>query len=136
MGVMLVSFGLLIGALDAWGGTVGRLLDMTAGRALAVGVAQALALMPGVSRAGVTIAAARGLGFDRPSAARFSFLLSAPVVLGAAALKLSDALRGDEAVQCGAATAGRGRGGGRRRVRDPGAARLPGGAHVAALRLV
>ena len=101
VGLMLVAFGVVIGVLDAWGGTVGRLLDMTPGRALTVGVAQALALVPGVSRSGVTIAAARGLGFDRPSAARFSFLLSAPAVAGAATLKLSDAMRGDEAVLWG-----------------------------------
>ena len=99
VGVMLIAFGALIGVLDAWGGTLGRLLDMTPGRALIVGAAQALALVPGVSRSGVTIAAGRGLGFDRTSAARFSFLLSAPVVLGAGTLKLSEALRDGEAVQ-------------------------------------
>ena len=91
----------MIGVLDAWGGTVGRLLDMTPGRALTVGVAQAFALVPGVSRSGITIAVARGLGFDRASAARFSFLLSAPAVAGAATLKLSDAVRRDEAVLWG-----------------------------------
>ncbi len=101
VGTMLVSFGLLIGVLDSWGGTVGRLFDMTPVRALIVGVAQALALVPGVSRSGVTIAASRGLGFDRPSAARFAFLLSAPVVLGAVTLQLVEALRGDEAVAWG-----------------------------------
>ena len=101
VGLMLVAFGVVIGVLDAWGGTVGRLLDMTPGRALTVGVAQAFALVPGVSRSGITIAVARGLGFDRASAARFSFLLSAPAVAGAATLKLSDAVRGDEAVLWG-----------------------------------
>ena len=101
VGVNLVAFGLVIWVLDAWGGTLGRITDMTPGRALTVGFAQAMALIPGVSRAGSTIAAARGLGFDRPSAARFSFLLSAPVVFGAGALNLRDALASDELIAWG-----------------------------------
>jgi undecaprenyl-diphosphatase len=48
-----------------------------------VGIAQSLALMPGVSRSGITISAGRLLGLDRDSAARFSFLLLVPTVLGA-----------------------------------------------------
>jgi undecaprenyl-diphosphatase len=64
--------------------------------ALAVGVAQTLALAPGVSRAGVTISAARFLGLDRNSAARFSFLLLIPTVFGAVLLKgVSDVLLAD-----------------------------------------
>jgi undecaprenyl-diphosphatase len=106
VGVMLIAFGLVIWVLDGWGGELGRLEQMTGGRALIVGVAQAIALVPGVSRSGVTIAAARGLGFDRDSAARFSFLLSAPVVLGAGGLKLAGALSGDEAIEWGPLVAG------------------------------
>lgn len=101
VGTMLIAFGVLMGALDRWGGTVGQLLDVTPGRALVIGVAQAIALIPGVSRAGVTITAARGLGFDRPSAARFSFLLSAPAVLGAGVLQFSEALSSDETLSWG-----------------------------------
>lgn len=56
--------------------------------ALTVGVAQALAILPGVSRSGATIAAGLGRGLEREAAARFSFLLSAPVILGAGALQL------------------------------------------------
>jgi undecaprenyl-diphosphatase len=55
--------------------------------ALAIGAAQALALAPGVSRSGVTITAARMLGLERDSAARFSFLLLAPVTAGAVLVK-------------------------------------------------
>ena len=51
--------------------------------ALAIGAAQTLALMPGVSRSGITITAGRFLGLDRDSAARASFLLLVPIVLGA-----------------------------------------------------
>lgn len=55
--------------------------------ALLIGVAQAVALIPGTSRSGATITAALMLGYDRQTAARFSFLLSIPVILGAGTLK-------------------------------------------------
>jgi undecaprenyl-diphosphatase len=55
--------------------------------AFAIGLAQAIALAPGVSRSGITITAGRALGLDRDSAARFSFLLLVPVVLGAVVFK-------------------------------------------------
>lgn len=58
--------------------------------ALLIGLAQALALIPGTSRSGITITAALLLGYRREDAARFSFLLSIPVILGAATLKLKD----------------------------------------------
>jgi undecaprenyl-diphosphatase len=61
---------------------------LTLPAAVAVGLAQALALMPGVSRSGITITAGRFLGLTRDAAARFSFLLLVPVVLGAVVLKL------------------------------------------------
>jgi undecaprenyl-diphosphatase len=57
--------------------------------ALLIGVAQAMALMPGVSRSGATITAGLFLGLTRPAAARFSFLLSTPIVLAAGSLQLS-----------------------------------------------
>jgi undecaprenyl-diphosphatase len=64
--------------------------------ALFIGVAQALALMPGVSRSGITISAGRVLGLDRDAAARLSFLLLVPTVLGAVVLKgVKDVLLGD-----------------------------------------
>jgi undecaprenyl-diphosphatase len=55
-----------------------------------IGLAQALAIIPGVSRAGATISSALLLGIDRVSAARFSFLLSTPIIFGATVLKLKD----------------------------------------------
>lgn len=56
---------------------------------LIIGCAQALALMPGVSRSGITITAALFLGFSRPQSARISFLLSAPIIAGAALLEIT-----------------------------------------------
>lgn len=61
--------------------------ELGLGEGLGIGLAQALALMPGVSRSGITISAGRLLGLDRDAAARLSFLLLIPVVLGAVALK-------------------------------------------------
>lgn len=58
--------------------------------ALAVGVAQAVALLPGISRSGITISAGLGRGLDRPAAARFSFLLGVPAIAAAGALALLD----------------------------------------------
>jgi undecaprenyl-diphosphatase len=60
--------------------------------ALLIGLAQAAAIVPGFSRSGTTITAARGLGFERAAAARFSFLLSAPITLAAILVKLPDML--------------------------------------------
>lgn len=67
------------------------LTTMTWQQAVAIGVAQAFALIPGVSRSGSTITAARALGFDRSSAATFSFLLSFPITVAAVVLKAPEA---------------------------------------------
>ena len=101
VGVALIVGGIVIWLVDRWGATIGRITDMTLGRSLAIGCAQAVALIPGVSRSGATIGMGRVLGFGRVSAARFSFLLSAPVVLGAGVLQLSDAIGGSEDVSLG-----------------------------------
>ena len=73
-----------------------KMSDLGLGTAFAVGAAQTLALMPGVSRSGITITAARFLGLDRDSAARISFLLLIPIVFGASLFKgVTDVLLGD-----------------------------------------
>ena len=70
--------------------------DLGLKAAVGMGLAQSLALMPGVSRSGITISAGRLLGLDRDSAARFSFLLLVPTVLGAVLLKgLQDVVLGE-----------------------------------------
>jgi undecaprenyl-diphosphatase len=73
-----------------------RISELRLGTALGIGLAQTLALAPGVSRSGVTISAARFLGLDRDSAARFSFLLLIPITLGAVLYKgLTDVVLAD-----------------------------------------
>ena len=81
IGVMLVVFGLVLLAAEARSRRDRAVESITRRDALLVGLAQALALVPGVSRSGATISAGLLLGFDRVSAARFSFLLSVPAVV-------------------------------------------------------
>ncbi|MEA2486902.1 MAG: undecaprenyl-diphosphatase, partial [Actinomycetota bacterium] len=64
-----------------------ELADLTLADTVMIGIAQAIALQPGVSRSGVTITAARARGMDREAAARFSFLLALPIIGGAGLLK-------------------------------------------------
>jgi undecaprenyl-diphosphatase len=88
--VMLVVFGVVLVVVDRIART-DRPAHMFGPRdGLVLGIAQALALQPGVSRSGVTITAARALGFDRPSAAGLSFLLSLPIIAGAGVYKAVD----------------------------------------------
>jgi undecaprenyl-diphosphatase len=99
--LMLILVGLWLAWADRTRVTRTGMEAITAPVGLLVGMAQAFALIPGVSRSGSTIAAARLLGFDRATAARFSFLLSIPAILGAATLTLYEAVTGDDAVQWG-----------------------------------
>jgi undecaprenyl-diphosphatase len=93
--IFLAAFGLLLGYADRRPATDG-LDDVTPRRGLWVGLAQCLALMPGVSRSGITITASRFLGLDRDASARFSFLLLLPITLGAVLFKgLTDVVLAD-----------------------------------------
>ena len=95
IGVMLIVVGLWIRSVDRRG-SAGRGLDSIALRdAMLIGCAQALALVPGTSRSGATIATGLMLGMSRFAAARFSFLLSSPVILGAALKTAYDAVKED-----------------------------------------
>lgn len=85
VGWATLGFGLLLYISDRFTVTINRLDHMTWGRALVIGLAQVFALIPGASRAGVTITAARWLGFERTDAARFSMLMSIPTIIAAAA---------------------------------------------------
>jgi undecaprenyl-diphosphatase len=76
-----IIFGLALGLSDCFSSRTKNLHEFTWKSALFVGCAQAIALIPGTSRSGITITAALILGFDRTAAARFSFLLAIPVIV-------------------------------------------------------
>lgn len=88
-----IGFALLLHIADRSNMTVGRLTHLGYWGALFIGLLQVCALIPGASRSGVTMTAARFLGIERPDAARFSMLLSIPVILGAGVLKGFDLYR-------------------------------------------
>ena len=90
--VTTLVFGVLMGIADKIGGTDKTVSDMTLKSALLIGLAQAVALIPGTSRSGITMTTARFLGFARVDAARFSFLLGIPATAAAGMIGLLDLL--------------------------------------------
>lgn len=81
-------FGFLMGIADMYGKKTLKVPDSTLGRIFIIGCAQALALIPGTSRSGITMTAARFMGYDRVDAARLSFLIGIPAIAGAGAVSL------------------------------------------------
>jgi undecaprenyl-diphosphatase len=79
---VLIGFGILLGIADFVGAKKRRLKDITVPHGVIYGFAQALALIPGVSRSGGTITAGLFMGYERRAAARYAFLLAIPAVLG------------------------------------------------------
>ena len=86
VGWTTIGFGILLYLADRMGMTILKLEHLTISHTLVIGIAQVLALIPGTSRAGITITAARFLGYDRTEAARFSMLMSIPAIAGAGLL--------------------------------------------------
>jgi undecaprenyl-diphosphatase len=84
IGWTTLGFGLLLFVADKIGPLEKSMTHMTAFRALLIGLAQAVALLPGTSRSGACLTMARFLGFKRPDAARFAFLLAIPAIIAAA----------------------------------------------------
>ena len=87
VGWATLGFGILLWVADQTGMTVRRLEHLKIWDVLFIGVAQVLALVPGTSRSGITMTAARLLGMERLDAARFSMILSIPTIVGAGALE-------------------------------------------------
>lgn len=79
----MVGFAIVLWFADRYGLTILRLEHMRASTALIIGVCQCIAFIPGTSRSGITMVAARVMGFERAEAARFSFLLSIPAISAA-----------------------------------------------------
>ena len=88
----LIVFGVILGLADTYGKKVRTLDQLSTHHGILYGVAQALALMPGVSRSGATIAMGRFLGYTREAALRYSFLLALPAVFGSGFYQLQRAL--------------------------------------------
>jgi undecaprenyl-diphosphatase len=95
--IALVAFSLILYWADRVGAKKRELDQLTVGHGIAFGFAQAMALVPGVSRSGGTITMGLFLGYTRSAAARYSFLLAVPAVLGSGFFQAYEALTGDVA---------------------------------------
>ena len=90
--IVMIVFGIILGIADRFGRSERDLSGLTPKHGLAYGFAQSLALVPGVSRSGATIAMGRVLGYTRESALRYSFLLAVPAVFGSGFYELKTAI--------------------------------------------
>jgi undecaprenyl-diphosphatase len=89
---VLIIFGVVLGVADKYSKSDKSLKDLNISHGILYGLAQALALIPGVSRSGSTIAMGRALGYKREAALRYSFLLAIPAVFGSGLYELKQAL--------------------------------------------
>jgi len=96
--VTTIGFGLLLWAADRFSPSYRPLESMGLRSVVLIGLAQVLALVPGTSRSGITITAGRALGFTPDAAARFSFLISIPVIAAAGAYGMVRAAKGDASI--------------------------------------
>lgn len=87
--IVLIVFGIILGAADLLAPKAKTLEVMTYRDGIFIGLAQILALIPGVSRSGATMTMSRSLGYDRPSGAQYGFLLAIPAVFGSGLYKLA-----------------------------------------------
>jgi undecaprenyl-diphosphatase len=96
--VTLIVGGILLALADRFGAKSRSIEDVTFPIAIGIGVAQAFALVPGISRSGISISAARMVGMDRESAARFAFLMATPVTAGAGLFEVRKLIAGQGGV--------------------------------------
>jgi undecaprenyl-diphosphatase len=94
---VMIIFGVILGIADKYGKSERSLNQLSTKHGLLYGAAQALALVPGVSRSGATIAMGRFLGYSREAALRYSFLLAIPAVFGSGFYQLKNAFSSDAA---------------------------------------
>ena len=105
--ITLIVFAFVLWAADKLGSKTRKISSLNLKDAILIGFSQALALIPGVSRSGITITTGLFSGLDRQGAARFSFLLSTPVIIGAGLLSFKEALEGSgETLSAGAFAVG------------------------------
>ena len=96
--IMLVVGGIILFVADRVGGRTRKIEGVTFPLAIGIGVAQALALIPGMSRSGISISAGRLAGLDREAAARFAFLMATPITAGAGLFEARKLLTGEAGV--------------------------------------
>lgn len=101
---VLVVFGIILLIADRWGAKRRDIRSMNTAHGLSLGIAQALALIPGVSRSGATISMGLALGYTRAAAARFAFLLAIPAVLASGLYELVHAIQEPSNVYSGMET--------------------------------
>lgn len=101
IGTMLILLGVVLGVAERVGRNAKPIDDLTWGHAVLFGLAQAAAVVPGVSRSGATISMGLFLGYERAAATRYAFLLAIPAVVGAGIYKLKDIPGGDNAYGVG-----------------------------------
>ena len=99
--IVLIVMGTLLGLADWLSKGNKSIADLSIGAAVGIGLAQGFALIPGVSRSGITITTALALGLDRRDAAKFSFLMSIPIIAGAGVLKSKAILHSPDKVALG-----------------------------------
>ncbi|MGA9721902.1 MAG: undecaprenyl-diphosphatase UppP [Candidatus Binatus sp.] len=97
----MAILGLILWAADGFGSKNRKMKDLTFVDALLIGLSQALAIIPGVSRSGATITTARFLGIERADAANFSFLMATPIIAGAGLLEAHKAFHAGLTAQLG-----------------------------------
>jgi undecaprenyl-diphosphatase len=97
IGTTLIVFGIVLGIADRVGANRKEIRQLTLRDAVLMGIAQAFALVPGVSRSGATISMGRFLGYEREAATRYAFLLAIPAVVGAGLFELREIPHGDNA---------------------------------------
>jgi undecaprenyl-diphosphatase len=95
IGTTLIVMGIVLGIADRVGSTRKQIKQITLRDAVLMGLAQAMALVPGVSRSGATLSMGRFLGYDREAATRYAFLLAIPAVVGAGLFELKEIPHGD-----------------------------------------
>jgi undecaprenyl-diphosphatase len=92
---MLIVMGVVLGLADRFGGTEKQIKQLNVRDAVFMGLAQAAALVPGVSRSGATLSMGRLLGYDREAVTRYAFLLAIPAVIGAGVYELKEIPKGE-----------------------------------------
>lgn len=103
----MIGFGIILWLADVWGKRIKTIETMDWKAAVLIGFAQVLAFIPGTSRSGITMTAARGLGFTRSESARFSMLMAIPVILAGGTYAFFLLIKGDNG-GAGAASLGGG----------------------------